>query len=72
MTAARADLHTASLDGASWRKSSYSAGEGECIEITDLPGGLAVRDSKNPAGPALRFTATEWTHFCQYASDREK
>ncbi|MEU2157592.1 DUF397 domain-containing protein [Streptomyces sp. NPDC019396] len=52
---ARGDLHTASLEGAAWRKSSYSGGEGECVEIADAPshGGIAVRDSKNPSGPAI-------------------
>ncbi|MEU9305095.1 DUF397 domain-containing protein [Streptomyces sp. NPDC048269] len=63
-------MHAASLDGASWRKSSYSGGEGECVEIADLPGGLAVRDSKDPNGPALRFHASEWTHFCQFAAGK--
>lgn len=34
------------------------------VEIANLPnGGSAVRDSKNPTGPALRFTATEWSAF---------
>ncbi|MGX7824131.1 DUF397 domain-containing protein [Actinokineospora sp. 24-640] len=34
-----------------WRKSSKSAGSGECVEIASTLG--AVRDSKNPAGPTL-------------------
>ena len=34
-------------------KSSYSASQGECVEIAALPGGAAVRDSKDPDGPAL-------------------
>ncbi|MDV5143275.1 DUF397 domain-containing protein [Streptomyces sp. SBC-4] len=57
MIEARSDLRTASLEGASWRKSSYSGGEGECVEIADVPshGGIAVRDSKNPSGPAIVF-----------------
>lgn len=72
MTEARTDLYAASLDGASWRKSSYSGGEGDCVEIAVLLGGLAIRDSKNPKGPALRFASNEWAHFCQYASGQEK
>ncbi|WP_239341229.1 DUF397 domain-containing protein [Frankia sp. CiP3] len=49
-----------------WRKSSYSGGTGgNCVEVATLPdgGGRAVRDSKNPGGPVLNFTATEWAAF---------
>lgn len=46
-----------------WRKSSYSGAENACLEVADLPGGRAVRDSKDPTGPALVFTATEWVAF---------
>ncbi|MFI8854177.1 DUF397 domain-containing protein [Streptomyces sp. NPDC053499] len=48
-----------------WRKSSYSDnGEGGCIEVSDnYPGGVPVRDSKNPHGPALIFGTTAWASF---------
>jgi hypothetical protein len=48
-----------------WRKSSYSGGNGgSCVEVAGLSDGrYAVRDSKNPAGPVLRFDAAEWTAF---------
>ncbi|MGH3548945.1 MAG: DUF397 domain-containing protein [Pseudonocardiaceae bacterium] len=47
-----------------WRKSSYSANAQNCVEVADLPaGGRGVRDSKNPAGPALMFTGPEWSAF---------
>ena len=48
-----------------WRTSSYSSGQGgNCVEIANLPKGCrAVRDSKNPTGPALRFTAAAWSAF---------
>ncbi|MBD2893105.1 hypothetical protein amrb99_20260 [Actinomadura sp. RB99] len=37
-----------------WRKSSYSGGNGgECVEVADLAGVVAVRDSKDPDGPKL-------------------
>ncbi|KAF4407013.1 DUF397 domain-containing protein [Streptomyces lycii] len=48
-----------------WRKSSYSGNEGgSCLEVLDgQPGGVPVRDSKNPDGPALVFPATGWSSF---------
>jgi Domain of unknown function (DUF397) len=48
-----------------WAKSSYSGSEGgQCVEIAALSnGGRAVRDSKDPDGPVLRFTADEWRTF---------
>jgi hypothetical protein len=52
------------LTGAQWRKSGYSNGNGgNCVEVADLDTHRAVRDSKNPTGPALMFTATEWAAF---------
>jgi hypothetical protein len=47
-----------------FHKSSYSNGEGNCVEVADVPtGGTAVRDSKDTRGPILRFTAGEWSAF---------
>ncbi|MGW4892469.1 DUF397 domain-containing protein [Kitasatospora sp. NPDC004240] len=47
-----------------WRKSSYSNGQGECVEVADgVPGVLPVRDSKDPEGPTLLFTADAWAAF---------
>lgn len=49
---------------AAWRKSSYSGGAGNCVEIAgNLPGAVGVRDSKDPAGPALAFTPRAWRAF---------
>ncbi|WP_344331180.1 DUF397 domain-containing protein, partial [Kitasatospora putterlickiae] len=47
-----------------WRKSTYSNGQGDCIEVAgDLTGIVPVRDSKDPHGPTLTFTATAWQSF---------
>jgi hypothetical protein len=48
-----------------WRKSSYSSGNGgQCVEVTTgLPGAVAVRDSKDVAGPHLEVTAQAWSAF---------
>lgn len=50
---------------ATWRKSSYSSEQGgNCLEVADLDSGCrAVRDSKHPTGPALTFTAAQWSTF---------
>lgn len=47
-----------------WTKSSYSAGNGACIEVkSPIPSALAVRDSKIPGGPTLAFPAESWNTF---------
>ncbi|MFB4295650.1 DUF397 domain-containing protein [Actinomadura sp. NTSP31] len=45
-----------------WRKSSHSGGVNDeaCVEVTDLGGRIAVRDSKNPEGPRLGFSADDF------------
>lgn len=39
-----------------WRKSSFSDGDANCVEVAHLPTALLVRDSKDPSGPFLSFT----------------
>ncbi|WP_433448912.1 DUF397 domain-containing protein [Streptomyces sp. CA-142005] len=51
-----------------WLRSSYSTGANNCVETARPRSGpgagrLAVRDSKNPAGPALLFSAGSWAGF---------
>ncbi len=52
------------LTGAIWRKSTRSNDGGNCVEVaTNLPGIVAVRDSKDADGPALTFSPSEWSAF---------
>lgn len=54
----------ASLLGATaWRKSSYSSPSGNCVEAAELTGGVALRDSRFPGGPALVFAGAVWDAF---------
>ncbi|MEU5563625.1 DUF397 domain-containing protein [Micromonospora musae] len=57
------------LTGAVWRKSTRSGGNGgNCVEVaTNLPSIVAVRDSKDPEGPALAFDPAAWRRFVAYA-----
>jgi Domain of unknown function (DUF397) len=50
---------------AAWRKSSYSGGNGgQCVEVAgNLPGVVAVRDSKDKNGPVLTVTPETWRAF---------
>lgn len=62
-------MHATDLSRATWRKSSYSNGSGgSCVEIAVLASAageqdIAVRDSKDPHGPALAFKARQWEAF---------
>ncbi|MFF7643518.1 DUF397 domain-containing protein [Streptomyces canus] len=60
------DIHPV-LPGAAWRASSYSGGQGNCVEVADnLPALVPVRDSKRPSGPALAFSPRAWSAFVDH------
>jgi hypothetical protein len=52
---------------AGWRKSSRSgSGQGQCVEAAAVRSAdrvVAMRDSKNPDGAVLCFSAPDWTAF---------
>lgn len=58
------NIQDTDLSATIWRKSAYSNNGGNCVEVArNLPGVVAVRDSKDPDGPALIFTPADWETF---------
>jgi hypothetical protein len=55
---------TAAQVNPTWRTSSYSGGNNECVEVADgVPDSIPVRDSKRPGAPAIGFSPEAWTAF---------
>jgi hypothetical protein len=50
-----------------WRKSTYSACNGNCVEVAELrPGLIGVRDTKDAGrGPVMAFEAAAWSSFLE-------
>ncbi|WP_217252386.1 DUF397 domain-containing protein [Streptomyces sp. AC602_WCS936] len=64
-------LECAPLGRLAWRKSSYSGDQGgDCLEVADLPRHptVAVRDSKNPAGPIIPLAPAAFAAFVDWAA----
>jgi hypothetical protein len=60
------------LRRATWRTSTYSGGNGSCVEVaSNLPGVVYVRDSKDRLGPALAFSNQTWSDFIQQIKQGE-
>jgi hypothetical protein len=64
-------MPTGQLSGFTWRKSRRSNPSGNCVELAQVPGSdeIAVRNSRDPGGPALVFTAAEIAAFILGARD---
>ncbi|MER5974111.1 MULTISPECIES: DUF397 domain-containing protein [unclassified Streptomyces] len=62
-----AAVRAADLPGAAWFKSSYSGSDqSQCVEVADIRpthSRVAVRDSKDPAGPVLLFAPDQFAAF---------
>jgi hypothetical protein len=55
-----------------WRKSAASNPNGDCVELAHLPtGDVAMRNSRDPRGPALIYTRAEIAAFLAGAKDGE-
>ncbi|HEY6424608.1 MAG TPA: DUF397 domain-containing protein [Pseudonocardiaceae bacterium] len=61
----KTELYERDVTGMEWNKSSASdMWEKECVEVAVFSdGAVAIRDSREPARPDLRFTAAEWAAF---------
>ena len=65
-------MNTPDLSRAQWHKSTYSSADGACVEVaSNLPGIIAVRDSKVKDGPTLVYTPKEWEAFIAGVKDGE-
>jgi len=49
-----------------WRKSRFSADQGNCVEIASLSVSIAVRDSKDVNGPVLSISQGHWAQFLRH------
>ncbi|MET9507810.1 DUF397 domain-containing protein [Streptomyces flavidovirens] len=64
-------ISASSMD-AVWVKSRKSAANGQCVELATLGRGrVAMRNSTDPSGPALVFTAMEIDAFLDGAKNGE-
>ncbi|NUL02136.1 DUF397 domain-containing protein [Streptomyces lunaelactis] len=62
-------VECATLGEATWTKSSYSGTSGgDCVEVAACPAAVAVRDSKNPEGPALTVAAATFAAFVEFTA----
>jgi Domain of unknown function (DUF397) len=60
------------LSHARWFKSARSGASCDnCVEVAFVDDAIAIRDSRNPDGPALIFTPAEWDAFVGGAKDGE-
>ena len=63
-------VQASSISGVEWVKSARSNQSGNCVEVAQLPGGgVAVRNSRYPEGPALVYTQAEMAAFVAGAKD---
>ena len=63
-------MTTPELSGATWRKSTRSGSNANCVEVATARRAIGVRDSKDPAGPVLAFGRRAWVAFVAGLSNR--
>ena len=65
MTMLPRERGTPDLSRTHWRTSTYSGGNGDCVEVSSLAQAVAVRDSKHPTDPSLFVNPGTWRSFIQ-------
>ncbi|MET9794562.1 DUF397 domain-containing protein [Nocardiopsis alba] len=55
-----------------FRKSSYSGGNGNCVEVGDFPGESRVRDTQNRGDGHLAFPTSEWSAFLSTTTNADR
>ena len=55
-----------------WVKAQASTSYGQCVQVASAVGGVALRDSKDPEGPILLYTRTEFKAFIDGARNGER
>jgi hypothetical protein len=48
-----------------WRKSSYSGGEGNCVEVADSGNRVLMRDTQDRTGPVIKVSLAAWRRFAE-------
>lgn len=72
MTEIRNGMPAEQVPSALWRRSRHSGAVGNCVEVAELTdGGVAMRNSRHPGGPALIYTRAEIAAFLHGAKDGE-
>jgi Domain of unknown function (DUF397) len=56
-------LNNLEVSGLQWRKARRSVNNGACVEVAPVSGQIAVRDSMNPGGSRLQYSAQTWRAF---------
>jgi Domain of unknown function (DUF397) len=70
MSLTRNGMPAPDLGAVTWQKSRRSNPSGNCVEVAGLPDGdIAVRNSRDPQGPALIYTRDELAAFIAGARD---
>jgi Domain of unknown function (DUF397) len=68
---AKITLSPSEREGLAWLKADSSTANGQCVEIAAAVGNIAIRDSKDPGGPILVYTTSEFRAFLDGARNGE-